>query len=82
MRSNGTEAFATRLSCEEAELILEAVEQTGLSRSELLARGFRYYLEENPDEIPAFHPDELGPLSHLGILPPVPESDWNGIEER
>jgi hypothetical protein len=47
MTSGETEAFATRLSAVEAEHIHEALDQTGLSRSDIVARGLRYYLEES-----------------------------------
>ena len=45
MPSGETEAFATRLSAVEAEYIHEALDQTGLSRSDIVARGLRYYFE-------------------------------------
>ena len=77
MTSGETEAFATRLSAVEAEYIHEALDQTGLSRSDIVARGLRYYLEENPDGIPAFRPDEseMGPVEKLGVLPPENGAD-------
>lgn len=84
MTTGETEAFATRLSAEEAECVREALDQTDLSQSDLLALGFRYYMAENPDDIPAFRPEDLdlNPLEKLGILPPETESDWTGIEDR
>ena len=72
-----TESFATRLSSREAERIHEAVEETGLSRSELIGWGFRWYMAKNPNNIPAFRlvEPEVGPLAELDILPPMTESD-------
>ena len=84
MTTGETEAFATRLSAEEAERIRDALDQTDLSRSDLLARGFRYYVAENPDDIPTFRSDEPahGPLETLGILEPQKEQEWTGTEDR
>ena len=70
MVTGETEAFATRLPTKEAERVLEAVEQMDWSRATLLERALRYYIDENPDDIPAFrvrnHHD--GPLEKAGIL--------------
>jgi hypothetical protein len=83
MTTGETEAFATRLSAEEAERVQEALDQTNRFRSDLLALGFRYYMAKNPDNIPAFRPDDpdLDPLAELGILPPS-EQEWTGIKDR
>jgi len=71
MASDTTEAFATRLSQERAEDFKQAVAETDVSRSDLLARAARYYLEQNPDEIsslkPNGHVDDF--LSQAGVLP-------------
>lgn len=84
MTKGETEAFATRLSADEAERIRDALNQTDLSRCDLLARGFRYYMAKNPHDIPAFRPEDpkRGPLEDLGILEPETESDWTGLEDR
>lgn len=84
MRSAKTEPFATRLSVQEAELIQNATEQTDLSRSDLLALAFRWYMAENPDDIPAFCSAEpvTDALTELEILPPMTESGWAEIEDR
>lgn len=84
MTTGETEAFATRLSAEEAERVRVALDQTGLTKSDLLALGFRYYLEENPDNIPAFRPEdpELGYLKKEGILPRQDHGEWTGINDR
>lgn len=60
-----------------------ADDQTRLSRSDFLARALRYYVEENPGGIPAFHSTgpEMGPLEQAVILPSEPDSDQTGIEE-
>jgi len=84
MTSGDTEAFATRLSAAEAKRIQKALNQTRLSKSDLLARGLRCYIDENPDGIPAFRPDdyERDPLEKAGILPPENDTDWTAIEDR
>ena len=84
MTSGDTEAFATRLSAAEAERIHEALDQTGLSKSDLLARGMRYYIDENPDGISAFRPNnyETDLLEKAGILPPENDADWTAIEDQ
>jgi hypothetical protein len=84
MTTSETEAFATRISAEEPERIRDGLEQTDFSRSNLLARGFRYYVAENPAGIPAFRSNEqdLGPLTRLNILEPRKEQEWAGTEDR
>lgn len=84
MTTGETEPFATRLSAEEAASVREATDQTGLSRSDLLALGFRYYMAENPDNIPAFRLDDpdRGPLEKIGVLAPPTESRWTRTEDR
>ncbi|SFR97457.1 hypothetical protein SAMN05216559_1857 [Halomicrobium zhouii] len=81
MKTGETEAFATRLPAAEAARVRDAVDQTSLSRSDLLARALRYYVAENPDGIPAFHSgdSDTGPLEQAGILPAEPESDQAGF---
>jgi len=78
MTSGDTEAFATRLAAEEASSVNEAIEQTGLSKSDFVARSVRYYLIKNLDNIPALQADELtmGPLEKAGILPPELDTIW------
>jgi len=78
MTTGDTEAFATRLTSEEASYANEVIEQTGLSRSDFVARSVQYYLIKNPDNIPALQADELtrGPLEKAGILPPELETIW------
>ena len=81
MTSRETEALATRITVEEAEHVREVVEHTSLSKSDLLARALRYYMDENPDEMPAFHPDKHrpGPLEEAGIVRYANWSDWPGL---
>lgn len=71
MVSEETKAFATRLPAKESERILEAVEETNWSRSKILERGLRYYIEVNPDDIRVFRDVDApgGPLAEVGILP-------------
>jgi hypothetical protein len=77
MTTGETETFATRLSAEEAAQIQEVLDNTDVLKAHLIARGFRYYVEENPDNLPAFRSDdcEEDPLVKTGVLPP--ETDWN-----
>jgi tRNA U34 5-carboxymethylaminomethyl modifying enzyme MnmG/GidA len=84
MSSDETEAFATRLTAAESELIREALEETDLTKSDLLAQGFRYYMDRNPDNISSFRPPEaeLCYLEQEGILPPEPRGEWTGINDR
>lgn len=83
MGSSTAEAFATRLPAEEADRFERARDQAGLATSDFVARGLRYYVQQNPDNIPAFHPDEheLGPLQQLGVLPKDlgNQPDWNPL---
>ena len=71
MVTGETEAFATRLPAKEAERVVEAVQQTDWTRASLLERALRYYLAENPDDIPVFRDEDhqVGPLEKAGILP-------------
>jgi hypothetical protein len=84
MTTGETEAFATRLPAAEAARVRDAIDQTGLSRSDLLARALGYYMVENPDRIPAFRSGNpgIGPLEKAGILLPGTESDWTPVEKQ
>lgn len=77
-----TEAFATRLQAKEADKLVEAVEQTDWTRATLLERALRYYIDENPDEIPAFRDGhgQDGLLEEAGIL--LGEADENSHQGR
>lgn len=70
-----SEAFATRVSAEEAERINAALEQTGQSRSRLVGDALRNYMQKNPDDIPAFRTESEGqsPLGELDIYDPTAE---------
>ena len=84
MTTGDTEPFATRLPAAEAARVRDAVDQTVLCRSDLLARALRYYMIENPDRIPAFRSGNpgIGPLEKAGVLTPGTESDWTEIDNR
>lgn len=77
MVTGESEAFATRLPAREAERVLEAVEQTDRTRASLLERALRYYLAENPDDIPVLRDGDhqAGPLEKAGILPEEANED-------
>lgn len=46
-------AYATRVSRERARAIEAAREQMGATRSEFVEGALRYYMEKNPEDIPA-----------------------------
>jgi len=73
----GSKAFATRVSAEEAERIEAALEHTGQTQSDLVGDGLRYYIQENPDDVPAFRSESEGqdPPGELDIY--VPTVEWN-----
>ncbi|WP_415381622.1 hypothetical protein [Halosimplex sp. TS25] len=83
MTTGETEAFATRLSAAEAARVRDAVDITGLSKSDFLALAFRYYIKENPHNISAFRPKEPDQdyLVDAGILPPETTDEWTGIAD-
>lgn len=58
MRSRSSTAYATRLRDEQAALVEDALEETDQTPTELLRRAVEYYVQENPDRIQAFYPDE------------------------
>lgn len=84
MVTGETEAFATRLPPKEVERVIEAVEKSDWTRASLLKHALRYYIDENPDDIPAFrvrnHHD--GPLEEAGILPEEANQDTLQRTER
>jgi hypothetical protein len=51
MGSNSSQAFATRLSDDTAEQLEAILEDTDLTRSELGQRAYRFYLDEDPDDL-------------------------------
>lgn len=73
-----SEAFATRVSTEEAERINAALEQTGQSRSDLVGNALRYYTRENPDNISAFRPESGHDPLENGIYDPTTEWSYVG----
>lgn len=52
-----TEAVSGRVSADVVAQIERATEETGLTKSRLVARAIEHYIEENPDDISAFYPD-------------------------
>lgn len=89
-----SEPFATRLTPEEAQRITDAIEVTGDTKSDFVARSIRYYILENPDNIPALQPEgqeiaedqsdspDRGPLEELGILPPGVGNGSSGVTDE
>jgi len=49
-----TKSVNCRLVQEEADRIDEAAEEENKIRSEVIRRGIRYYMDENPDDLDAF----------------------------
>ena len=58
MESRQTNAVAGRGSTEEAELLRQAADEKDVPRSDLVQRAVELYIERNPDEIPAFYPED------------------------
>lgn len=58
MSSEPTKAFATRLPATEAELLQAVVEETDLTRSDIVKRALRHYLADNPDQIRILTPED------------------------
>lgn len=57
MGSNPTEAFATRLPAAEAEQLEKALTEAGWTKSQLVRRAVRHYVNDNPDEIGVLYPE-------------------------
>lgn len=57
MGEPSSKAYATRLPATEAEQLEAALEETGLSTSELVRRAIRYYISKNPDEFTVLYPE-------------------------
>ena len=58
MRTRSSTAYATRLPEEQAALAEDALEETDQTPTNLLRKAVEYYIQENPDRIEAFYPDE------------------------
>lgn len=69
-------AFATRVSAEEAERIEAALEQRGATQSEFVEAALRYYMEKNPDDIPALRAESENnrPIGGTDPYDPTQES--------
>ena len=57
MSEESSTAFATRLPSEEARQLESIIEATGQSQSDVLRRAIRFYLDRNPDGVPALYPE-------------------------
>ena len=51
MATNPTQAFATRLSEEQAEQIETIIDREEMTKSEFGRRAFQHYLETDPDNL-------------------------------
>lgn len=58
MESESTKAYATRLPNSEAELLEEAIDETGRTNSDLVRRALRHYIAENSDQIQILYPEK------------------------
>jgi hypothetical protein len=58
VETSPTKAFATRITASEAAQIEDALEETDWTKSDFVRRTIRYYVEQNPDEIRAFHAED------------------------
>ena len=52
-----TKAVSGRVPADVETRLEQATEETGLTKSQLLSRAVEHYIEENPDRIEAFYPD-------------------------
>jgi len=58
MESGRTEPVAGRVPLEQAELLEQSVDEQDCTKAELVQRAVEYYIDRNPDEIPAFFPED------------------------
>jgi|GEM_PF-2214572 metal-responsive CopG/Arc/MetJ family transcriptional regulator len=57
MSEESSRAFATRLPSEDARQLESIIEATGQSRSDVVRRAIRFYLDRNPDRVPELYPE-------------------------
>ena len=53
-----TNAVSGRVPADVTDRLDRAVEETDRTKSQLVARAVEHYVEENPDRIEAFYPDD------------------------
>lgn len=53
-----TEPVSGRVPADAATRLDRAAEETSLTKSQIVARAVEHYIEENPDRIEAFYPDD------------------------
>lgn len=53
-----TKAVTGRVPADVADRLDRAAEETDCTKSQLVARAVEHYIEENPDRIEAFYPDD------------------------
>lgn len=58
MEANRTKPVAGRVSTEIASQLERATEGNDVTTSELVRRAVERYVEDNPDDIPTFYPDD------------------------
>jgi predicted DNA-binding protein len=58
VKATQTRAFATRLPAPEAERLEAVVEETNQTKSAVVRRAIRYYLEQNPDRARVLFPED------------------------
>lgn len=58
MGETQTKPVSGRVPLDIAERLEQASEKTGLTRSKLVGRAVEYYVDENPDRIREFYPDD------------------------
>ncbi|MFC7213709.1 hypothetical protein ACFQO4_06390 [Saliphagus sp. GCM10025334] len=52
-----TKPVSGRVPTDVAQRLERAADETGLTKSKLVARAVEYYVDENPDRIMEFYPD-------------------------
>lgn len=58
MGSTQTNSVAGRVLIEQAELLERAADEQDVTKADLVQRAVEHYIERNPDDIPAFYPDD------------------------
>ncbi|WP_254862265.1 ribbon-helix-helix domain-containing protein [Halovivax gelatinilyticus] len=53
-----TKAVSGRVPADVVSRLNRAANETALTKSQLVARSVEHYIEENPDRIEAFYPDD------------------------
>lgn len=58
MGSSRTDPVAGRIPIEQAELLEQAAGEQDSTKADLVQRAVALYIDRNPDDIPAFYPED------------------------